>query len=196
MSRSFLHTIRTGAPEGAPFLLFHDRYQEMEDAEALGMLVGDATTRIAVRSPRAQSAGGTGITKGYFWYIGPIGQPELSTLGDGLYQLELLIGETYERYGNRRIGLLGTGEGGVIALLAGMIFPDKVKAVVALDAPLPANLDQMPLEERALDGLPFLVSGPDADTIRALLAPRGARTTTTETPMQPGAIADFLSQLG
>lgn len=196
MSKSFLYTSRKGAPDGVPFLVFHDRRLLLQDAAALGdQLLDDSTIRIAVQSPRAQSAGGTGITKGYFWYIGPLEAPELSTLGDGLYQLELLIDETYELYSQRRIGLLGSGEGGVIALLAGLIFPDKVRAVVALDAPIPTNLARMPLEDRPLDGLPVLLSGADAQPASTWLAQRGARAATTASPPQPALIADFLRQI-
>lgn len=194
MSRSFLYTSREGAPDGAPFLVFHDRYLLLQDAEALAKVIDDDAIRIAVQSPRAQSAGGSGITKGYFWYIGPLNKPELSTLGDGLYQLELLIDETFERYGQRKIGLYGTGEGGVIAMLAGLIFPDKVSAVVAIDAPFPTNIDQMPLEVRALDGLPVLLSGEHAASAHDALTQRGALVTTAETAPQPQAIADFLRQ--
>lgn len=195
MSKSFLYTSRNGAPDGAPFLVFHDKFLWLKDAASLAdQFIDDTATKIAVQSPRSQSAGGSGITKGYFWYIGPLAAPELSTLGDGLYQLELLLDETYERYGQRKIGLLGQGEGGVIAMLAGLIFPDKVKAVIALDAPFPTNLAQMPLEVRPLDGLPVLLSGDDSQTSATALTQRGARTTVVATP-QPALIAEFLRTL-
>lgn len=188
MSRSFLYTSRTGAPDGAPVLVLHERYGLLQDAEALARGLDDRAARIAVQSPRAQSAGGTGITKGYFWYIGPLQTPELSTLGDGLYQLELLIDETFERYGQRKIGLYGHGEGGTVALLAALIFPDKIGAVVALDAPFPTNLDKMPLDELPLNGLPMLVSG----TAGELLAQRGATVTIATGAPEPDAISAFL----
>jgi pimeloyl-ACP methyl ester carboxylesterase len=183
VSRSFLHTIRTGAPDGAPFLILHDRFEVMESAEALGELLGDEATKIAIRSPRAQSAGGSGITKGYFWYIGPLDQPELSTLGDGLYQLELLIEETFERYGQRKIGLLGAGEGGFVALIAASFFPDKVQRVVAIDATLPQNLKDMPFEP-SLAGVETVLAYrdmPSADRL-AQLEQLGASVTLVPEP--------------
>ena len=189
MSRSFLYTSRAGAPDGVPVLVFHDRYGLLRDAEALGDDLDDAVIRIAVQSPRAQSAGGTGITKGFFWYIGPLQTPELSTLGDGLYQLELLLEETFERYGRRRIGLYGRGEGGVVAMLAGLIFPDRVGAVVALDAPFPTNFELMPLELRPLEGLPVMLN--DAAAVEQLTR-RGARVTTADADPRPETIATFL----
>lgn len=193
MSRSFLQTSRTGAPDGAPFLVLHDRYQDLEDSEALGQSLAGEFTAIAVRSPRAQAAGGSGLTKGYFWYIGPLEKPELSTLGDGLYQLEVLIGETYERYGKRKIGLLGAGEGGILAILAGLIFPDMVRAVIATDAPFPANFDLMPIEARDLGGLPVLLGGKNAAATQGILAARGATVTVAANTVDADAIAQFLA---
>jgi len=193
VSRSFLQTSRTGAPDGAPFLVFHDRYQDLEDSEALGQSLSGDITRIAVRSPRAQAAGGSGLTKGYFWYIGPLERPELSTLGDGLYQLEVLVGETFERYGKRRIGLFGAGEGGILAILAGLIFPDMVRAVIATDAPFPANFDLMPIETRDLDGLPVLLGGNNAAETQAILATRGAKVTLAGAGVNSTLIAQFLA---
>lgn len=69
----------------------------------------------------------------------------MSTLGDGLYQLELLLDENLKRYGSEKLSLLGYGEGGMIALTLAAIFPDKVETVIARDAYLPLNLDAMPV---------------------------------------------------
>lgn len=195
MSNSFLYTSRKGAPDGAPFLVFHDRFLWLRDAAAFAdRFVDDTAIKVAVQSPRAQSAGGSGVTKGFFWYIGPLESPELSTLGDGLYQLELLLDETFQLYGQRKLGLIGQGEGGTIAMLAGLIFPDKVSAVVALDAPLPNNLGLMPLEQRVLDGMPVLLRGAYANEAAAELTERGAAVTIT-TATSDDAVTDFLGRL-
>jgi pimeloyl-ACP methyl ester carboxylesterase len=194
LTLSYLQTIRTGPETGTPALILHDRYGHLEDAEALGALFGDDTIKIAVRSPRAQSAGGSGITMGYFWYIGPKNQPELSTLGDGLYQLEVLIEETLQRYGQRKIVLAGQGEGAMIAILAGLVFPDKIKAVIASDAVFPTNIDDMPLECPPANGLPILVSGEDAQGAADALNARGASCEIISDSLSADVVSAFLAK--
>lgn len=144
-SKSFLQTGRHG-PETAPlWFVFHNRWQMLEDAVALAERLGPDALTVSVRAPRAQSRGGTGQVMGYFWAVGPQDYPELSTLGDGLYQLELLLDENLKRYGSEKLSLLGYGEGGMIALTLAAIFPDKVETAIARDAYLPLNLDAMPV---------------------------------------------------
>src|SRR5690606_26573202 len=114
----------------------------------------------------------------------------------GLYQLEVLLGETFERYEQRKVTLLGTGEGGVIAMLLGLIFPDKVRAVVAIDAPFPTNIDKMPLDARPLAGLPVLVSGDSASAAHNALVARGAAVTLAQGSVTPQTVTEFLSRIG
>lgn len=195
MTKSLLYTIRQGPPDGAPFFVLHDRYESLEHAEALGARLGEDRLRIAVRAPRVQTMGGSGMTRGHFWYIGPRERPELSTLGDGLYQLELLIDETWQAYGQRPLGLLGRGEGGTIALLAACLFPDRFSHVVALDAVLPVNLADMPIEPRRLDGVNVLLAGPDDHHSATRLANKGATVTSLEAA-DNAAFASFLRSAG
>ncbi|MBK1794172.1 alpha/beta fold hydrolase [Devosia sp. WQ 349] len=144
-SESFLQTQRHG-PETAPlWFVFHDRWQMLEDAVTVAERLGPDALAVSVRAPRAQSRGGTGQVMGYFWAVGPQDYPELSTLGDGLYQLELLLDENLQRYGRTKLNLLGYGEGGMVALTLAAIFPDKVEAVIVKDAYLPLNIDAMPI---------------------------------------------------
>ncbi len=145
-SQSVLMTRRSGPETGMPWLVLHDRWGMLEDAEALAEMLGPEALTIAVRAARVQNQGGSGFTHGYFWTVGPVERPELSTLGDALYQLELLLDENWTRYGQRKLGLLGKGQGGVMALLLAAFFPDRVERVIAVDAVLPVNLDQMPFE--------------------------------------------------
>jgi len=196
MSASLLYTRQDGPTTGLPFLVLHDRNGDLDGARALGELLGDQVHRIGVRGPRLQTSGGSGRTHGYYWHIGPLQRPELSSLGDGLYQFELLLLDTVKRYPGRKIGLLGEGQGGVIALLSALLWPEHLSAVIAIDAPLPANLGDMPIEPRPLNGLPVLVSGQDGHATCALLAERGARAATTASPPQPALIADFLRRIG
>lgn len=145
-SESFLQTQRQGAETGSLWFVFHDRWQLLEDAVALAERLGPEALAVSIRAPRAQSRGGTGQVLGYFWAVGPQDYPELSTLGDGLYQLELLLLENLQRYGRAKLNLLAYGEGGMVALTLAALFPDKVENVIVRDAYLPLNLDIMPFE--------------------------------------------------
>lgn len=79
-----------------------------------------------------------------------------------------------------------------IALLAVLIFPDRVQSVIAIHAPLPANLADMPFEERPLAGLPVLLAGMGTETSARRLAEHGERVTTTPSAPQGRLIAKFL----
>lgn len=157
-SNSFLLTERHGPEDAMPWLVLHDRWGMIEDAVALGTVLGPAALTIGVRAPRVQNQGGTGQTKGYFWTVGPVDAPELSTLGDALYELEVLLNETLERYQKSQIGVLGKGQGGVVALLLASIFPDRIKRVIAIDAALPRNMAVMPIEP-SLGGVEVVLVG-------------------------------------
>lgn len=180
MTRSFLYTAIDGARSGAPFFVLHDRNGQMADAIKLGAFLGDKVRRIAVRSARVQVAGANGRPLGNFWYIGPRDRPELSTLGDGLYQLEQLLLEEIERKPGEPIGLLAEGEGGTVALLMALLWHDKVRRVILIDAAWPQNLAQMPIEDADLSGLDVLLIDTDGDRsklVRDNLAARGAKVT-------------------
>jgi len=179
-ARSVLLTRRRGPENAMPWLVLHDRWGMLEDAEALAALLGPAALAIAVRAVRVQNRGGSGFTHGYFWTIGPIERPELSTMGDALYQLELLLEENWARYGRRKLGLLGKGQGGMMALVLASFFPDKVEKVVAIDALLPLNLGDMPFTP-SLAGVDVVLTHADpvpAERLAALQA-LGARVTLT-----------------
>lgn len=192
MTASLLYTRQDGPATGAPFLVIPDRNSDLDGARVLGELLGNQFHRIGVRGPRLQTTGGSGKTHGYYWHIGPLDRPELSSLGDGLYQFELLLLENVMRHPGRKIGLLGEGQGGLIALLSSLLWPEYLSAVIAIDAPLPSNLDDMPIAPRQLGGLPVLVSGQQGHAICSMLAGRGARATTTNNPPQRALVAEFL----
>lgn len=174
--RSLLHTYHDGAPDGAPLLVLHDRLSRPEAAREFGAALGPNVLRIAVGAPRVQVTGASGVIQGYYWYIGAIERPELSTLGDGLYQLELLLLDTSDARGGRKIGLYGAGEGGVLCLLTALIWPDKVSCLIIEDPVLPTNLADMPLDLLPLAGLPVLLIG-DATPLAAYLTAHGATVT-------------------
>jgi pimeloyl-ACP methyl ester carboxylesterase len=147
--RSLLSTVSRGPEGGAPVLLLHDRYQDETALTAAASQCGQDRRTICIRSARTQMSG-TGIL-GYYWYIGPIDRPELSTFGDGLFQLERLLIEVTSE--NLKADILGFGEGGVVALCLGLAWPERIASVTAYDADLPKNIDAMPIEDRDLSGL-------------------------------------------
>ena len=156
-ARSLLFTAHDGPSSGPPFLVLHERYGSLDSARGLGQFLGANAFRVAVRSARLQTTGGDGETYGFYWYVGPEDEPELSTLGDGLYQLELLLLESFRRCGHKKVGLLGSGEGGCVALLMGLARPELISIVVAIDAQLPINFTSIPIDIPPLDNLPILL---------------------------------------
>lgn len=167
-----------------PWLVLHDRWGMIEDAVSLGELLGPSALAIGVRAPRVQNQGGTGQTKGYFWTVGPVDAPELSTLGDALYELEVLLNENLERYQKSHLGLLGKGQGGMVALVFASIFPDKIKRVIAIDSALPKNMSVMPFEP-SLAGVEIVLVGDQTQSdIEALtaLGAKVSRATESEIP--------------
>lgn len=170
-SNSFLLTERHGPQTAMPWLVLHDRWGMIEDAVVLGEVLGPDALTIGVRAPRVQNQGGTGQTKGYFWTVGPVDAPELSTLGDALYELEVLLEENLTRYGRSHAGVLGEGQGGVVALLLASFFPDKIKRAIIIDAALPKNLSVMPFEP-SLAGVEVVLVGEqseaDVEALKAL----------------------------
>lgn len=176
-SASLLQTRRTGPIEGQPWLLLHDRYGTLDDSSALAVHSGPDARTIAVQAPRLQTTGGLGHTHGHYWYFGAKLTPELSTLGDALFELETLLLEIASMSRTERVGIIGGGEGGVMALLLALLWPEKLFEVVAIDAGLPHNLSDIPIEQRSLGGLKLSLINPDADswdTTRAILTEIGA----------------------
>lgn len=148
----FLYTATEGPSHGDTCLVLHDRYQNLAAAQASGQRLGEACRRIAVRSLRDQTIGGSGNLYGHFWFIGPPDKPELSTLFDGLEQLEaLLLQVTAERPG-QPLTVLATGESTVMAALLAMTWPDRINRLILEDAHLPVNLSDIPLERKSLSG--------------------------------------------
>jgi hypothetical protein len=187
-ARSLLFTAHDGLLSGPPFLVLHERYGSLDSARDLGQLLGPGAFRIAVRSARLQTTGGDGEAYGFYWYVGPEEEPELSTLGDGLYQLELLLLEIHQTHGSRRIGLLGAGEGGCLALLMALVRPEMISIAVAIDAHLPINFASIPIEIPALDNLPILLvqqqNETNSETMESLIK-LGAKVDVLQKPVDP-----------
>lgn len=142
-------------PRNAPaWLILHDRHGNLDSARDLGTeLLPAHSLRIAVRSARTQTLGSIAPPKGNFWFIGPNDRPEMSTLGDGLYQLNLLLRDLQERCAIPSFSVLGEGEGATMALLLALSRPDIVPRVVARKLMVPANLRRMPFHIGEGNGL-------------------------------------------
>lgn len=168
-----LITWTTGKADAPPVLLLHDRYLDHGANDALGTLLDGSNRVVSVRSARTQMEMGT--IKGYYWYLGPLETPELSTLGDALSHLELLLLDLHRETG-RRVSLAGVGEGGSMALLIGLLWPERVAGVVSIDGPLAVNIAEMPLTLPPADGLPVMLveRHRSLGTTMAGLATRGA----------------------
>lgn len=170
-----LHTAWDGDPGGEPVLILHDRYGDLQSARLMGQVLGDSVLRIAVRSARLQTVGGAAEPQGYFWYVGPVDAPELSSLGDGLHQLEKLFIQSVENHGGK-VSLFGKGEGGVMALLLAMIWPECVGRLSLVDTPFPRNMERIPVGARELAGLECRISNSrdDPEDLIGMLRVRGA----------------------
>lgn len=128
--------------DGPLWLVLHDRHEDIAGARALARrhLALD-TPRLLIRSARMQTRGSLAPPKGPFWFIGPLEKPELSTLGDGLEQLERLLHEIPRH----QVALLAKGEGAVVALCLALLCPTRIAALHLVGAALPVNLARMPL---------------------------------------------------
>ncbi|MQB07878.1 hypothetical protein DXT91_27955 [Agrobacterium tumefaciens] len=167
---SLLHIAFDGPETGIPWLILHARYGDLDAARTLGVKYLPANTfRISVRSARTQTMGSLLPPKGNFWFIGQPGRPELSTLGDGLYQLSLLLDDLRDVDGVSSLKVLGLGEGGTMALLLALSHPDRISHVTAIGAAFPANFDRMPLHVGDVSRLNVSLPDGDAATRAALL---------------------------
>jgi pimeloyl-ACP methyl ester carboxylesterase len=172
-----LITWTTGRLDAPPVLLLHDRYLDHDANDALGAQFAPTQRVVSVRSARTQME--MGVTKGYYWHLGPLDQPELSTMGDALSHLERLLLELNRQTG-KRIALVGTGEGGSVALLIALVWRELVGGVVSIDGPLATNIADMPLTLASASGLPVLLVERRADLAASHteLTARGASVST------------------
>ncbi len=168
-----LITWTTGRPDAPPVVLLHDRYLDHDANDAIGARLAPTNRVVSVRSARTQME--SGLVKGYYWHLGPLDEPEMSTMGDALSHLERLLIDLNRETG-RRIALVGTGEGGSVALLISLVWRELVSGVVSIDGPLAGNLDEMPVGLQYAAGLPVLLIERRSDlaATSAALATRGA----------------------
>ena len=177
MAGSILQTAHSGNTLGVPHIILHDRYGRLEDSQHLGRRFASADGfQIAVQAPRLQTVGGVGKVQGYYWFVGPRDRPEMTSLGDSLRHVEQLLLDHVARSGQRAI-LIGEGEGGTIAILTAMTWPEKVASVFAIDARMPTNFDKIPIEWPQAAGLSVRLIGGQTAELASKLAEVGADVT-------------------
>ena len=136
---------------------------------------------------------GCGV-RGFFWFLGPLERPELSTFGDGLHHLERLL---LDKADTGPVGLFGIGEGGTMALTLALIWPELVSGVVSIDGPLPETIDALPLESRAAPRVHALLVSRRRrlEQTRRDLSSRGVRVTLWPDADMQTASADWLGRV-
>jgi len=187
-----LITWTTGRLDAPPVLLLHDRYLDHDANDALGALLAETRRVISVRSARTQMEMGT--IKGYYWYLGQLDTPELSTLGDALSHLERLLLDIQRETG-RRVTLAGMGEGGALALLIGLLWREHVAGVVSIDGPLAVNIAEMPLTLPPANGLPVMLVERQRSLEAAAAALTGRGATVSSGIAGDPAIAQWIAAL-
>lgn len=98
---------------------------------------------------------------GFTWYPGPVDQPPPVFFGDSLIELEKFLLDELDRQDvaePERPYLLGVRQGAVIALAAGLVAPDALSGIIAVEGALPKVPGWSP-PLAPLDGLPFLLAG-------------------------------------
>ena len=127
----------TGRASGRPtVVLLHERFEDLTALDDLARELERDHAVLAIRGARTQIR--DQFVHGYYWFIEhETCQPEASTLGDALSQLELGLLEHEAQAGAAGFTLVGRGQGATMALLLAAGWPELVRAVVAIDGCLP-----------------------------------------------------------
>ncbi len=162
----------SGNASGAPtVVLLHDRYGDLDGLDAVARPLEPDHPVIAVRAARTQIR--DQFVHGYYWYIDHGAcEPEASTLGDALAQIELGLFEHEPGTGGAGYVLVGKGQGATVALLVARAWPELVRCVVAWDGCIPAAwASGVDVTRQAMDGVKvLLVLSDDAAAERATQA--------------------------
>lgn len=169
---ALLLTKRKGDASGVPTFILHERYGDMADLETIYLHTSQPTLGISVRSLRTQTGSGHGEPVGYYWYLGDVDYPELTSLGDSLGELEELFLHELNSTGVDKIGLYGTGESALMATLLAGLWPSKIAFLEIVGLKKPRNLERIPLTLNLAD---VTVSGSDvSDEAKLWLTSLGA----------------------
>ncbi len=146
----------TGSPR---LITLHDHNQTGTAYAGLARAVAPDARIIGLESYKGVYVGRE-IT-GFTWYPGPAEQPPPIFFGDSLIEIEKFLIDELDRQETdqpERPFLLGFGQGGVMALAAGLAAPDALSGIIALDAMLPPVAGWSP-PLAPLGGLPVLIAG-------------------------------------
>lgn len=178
-------TTGTASHGNAPAILLHDRYQDLTALDEIAESLNGNREVIAVRGARSQIQ--DQFVLGYFWFLEPAPfEPEWSTVGDALSQLEQLVLSVAATSATETVTLVGEGQGATMALLLASIWPEKVKRVVAIDGYLPPLPNEVGIDESGMAGCSILLlRGPTSDHPATEELERRGAEVTTRTGIEP-----------
>ena len=113
---------------------------------------------------------------GFTWYPGPVDQPPPVFFGDSLIEIEKFLLDELDRQDAaepERPFLLGARQGAVMALAAGLVAPDALSGIIAVEGILPIVPGWSP-PLAPLDGLPILLAGVHPVASQGADVPAGA----------------------
>ncbi len=190
IKRSVLVYREEGTAENASTVVVALHGYGASSAQLLPLLrsIGKAFHIFAPDAPQPVSPHVYGNDEGQSWFTAEnISNPEPSTFGDSLYQVEqflLDVVESQNRQERSQVYLLGFDQGAVLALSLACVWPELLGGVVAIQGCLPEIPGWTPPDTR-MNGLPFLLVHNPADALlcdimtrtEAELSRRGARVT-------------------
>lgn len=137
LSQLIYHRIRD--EDASPRIItLHDRGLFGPSAAELGRAAAGSGRVIALESYKGVYAGRSVV--GYTWFVGPDDVPSPVFFGDALAEIERFLWDEVDRQKTSSAELpflVGTGQGGIMALAAAAAVPDLLSGVIAIDAFLP-----------------------------------------------------------
>lgn len=160
---------------GEPVILLHGKYGNLTHLDKAAAILEDERPVIAVQGAREQVQ--NQFIHGYYWYLELTpGEPELSTLGDALAQLEALLIEVTAETPTGKAAILGEGQGATMGLLLATVWPEKISAVAAIGGHLPTLPADVGITKTTMSGVNALLlhATHGAESTAAELSARGA----------------------
>jgi len=143
MKRSVLvrREIAAVGQERAVVLAIHGHGGSVDQLDTLCRALGSDFASVLPQAWRPLNIHGVveAVHPGYSWYFDfAVGQPEPATFGDCLIELETLIYDLYEEDDQRRLFILGYGQGATLALALASVVPDFLSGVIAIGGSVPS----------------------------------------------------------
>ncbi len=152
---------RQAADDAITIVGLHDEGFDLEQLRPFEEVVGPRFRLVTPQAPRSLTAASRGPgyeADGYRWYCGEdAAHPDTATFGESLWQVEQFLDDVMEREGrNRRVFLLGHGQGAMLAATMAFIMPDRLAGVAAIAGYVPQISGWTPPTGNA-GGLPVLL---------------------------------------